>query len=255
MTKNRQNPFELRDASLDALKLIAMILMVLDHVNEAGLGEAYPWMSYLGRGAYPLFAFAMASHLLRRPNLSVYLQRMIVFALLSQPFYALAFHQRALNVLFTLALGAIAGAWVLEEPRWRRHALFLSSLPSFFFKDVTDFDLAGIALPGLLALALTGDRVARLWTVLALVLLNVDLSDFASLEQQRLVLSEWSWAPLILVTFTLVVPWLSYWFCARLPGPRFVPKYTFYIFYPAHLLLLALYRLYREAFPFSLLST
>ena len=96
----------LTGAPLDALKLVAMTFMVLDHVNYVCLDEAEPWMFYLGRGAFPLFAFAMACHLYRQMPLDRYLQRLVVFAFLSQPVFVLAFDENVLNIMFTLALGA-----------------------------------------------------------------------------------------------------------------------------------------------------
>ena len=43
-------PLAMTGASLDALKLWAMVLMVIDHTNLVCFDETVPWMFYLGRG-------------------------------------------------------------------------------------------------------------------------------------------------------------------------------------------------------------
>lgn len=240
---NQKHPMPLTGASLDTLKLLAMVFMVLDHVNFVCLGETEDWMFYLGRGALPLFAFAMAGHLYRQVPLDRYLQRLLVFAVLSQPVFVLAFDENALNIIFTLALGTVMAQWVVRQVSWRRHLLFAVALSSVFLEDAIDFDLLGIALPGAFLGALQGQRFARLWTVVILLLLNFEVGDVAGLENGQMIFYGFSLDSLLMVASTIVVPWVSYVICRRVPGGRFLPRYTFYWFYPGHLLLLVIWRL------------
>ena len=243
LKRQRPPPDLLTGASLDTLKLLAIVLMVLDHINQVCLGETEPWMFYLGRGAFPLFAFVMACHLYRQTPLDGYLQRLVVFALLSQLVFVLAFDEIELNVLFTLALAAVVAPWVVEQAPWRRHMLFGLTLSSVFIEDAIDFDLLGIVLPAAFLSAMRGQRFAKLWTWIILIFLNLEAGDIVSLEREGIVLNDFSLDPILTVSGSIVLPWVSYALCRRLSGDRFLPRYTLYWFYPGHLLLFAIWRL------------
>lgn len=247
-------PSPLTGAPLDALKLWAMVLMVIDHTNLIVFDDTVPWMYYLGRGCYPLFAFAMAISLNRDRPLDAYLKRLVAFALLSQPVFVLAFHENALNILFTLALGAVMARWYVEQGPWRPLALLGVALFSAFFDDAIDYDLVGIALPAVLLSAMRGQRHARLWMVLMLLALNLDVGELFYLEGGQIVPQELSWDHLLIVAGTLGIPWVSHALCRRVPGDRFLPRYALYWFYPGHLLVFALWRLVRDGLPLELFS-
>jgi len=235
-------PLPLRDASLDSLKLLAMVLMVVDHINLVCFEDAVSWMFYLGRGSFPLFAFVMACHLYRDTPLVKYVPRLVVFALVSQPVFVVAFQENTLNILFTLALGAVVASWVVGQPPWRLHVLCWLALSSIFFEDAIDFDLVGIMLPALLVSAMKGERFAQLWSAIMLLLLNLDVGDVIRLGDERIALQELSLDPVLTVASTALVPWVSYTLCRHAPGGRFVPRYALYWFYPGHLLLLVIWR-------------
>lgn len=245
----------LTEASLDALKLLAMVLMVVDHVNIILLDESQPWMFYIGRGAYPLFAFAMAISLNRDKPLDGYLKRLVAFALLSQPVFVLAFEEYSLNILFTLALGAVVARWYVEQVPWRRYGLLcLAAVYSFLFEDAIDFDLIGMMVPAVLLGVLREERFAWLWAGFTLLALNLDMPELFALEGGRIVPMELEAETLLIVAGTVLVPWVSYELCRRVPGNRFLPRYALYWFYPGHLLVFALWRLARDGWPLDLLS-
>lgn len=255
MLKRQRSSFGLlTGVALDALKLLAMVLMVLDHINQACLGEGQPWMYYLGRGAFPLFAFVMACHLYRQTPLAGYLKRLVVFALLSQPVFVLALDEIGLNVLFTLALAAVVALWVVEQAPWRRHMLFGVTLCSVFFEDAIDFDLLGIVLPAAFLSVMRGQPYAKLWVGIILIFLNLEVGDIVGLDREGFVLNDFSLDPVLAVSSTIVLPWLGYALCRRLSGDRFLPRYTFYWFYPGHLLLLAIWRLVQGNLSIELLA-
>ncbi|MCR5372895.1 MAG: conjugal transfer protein TraX [Solobacterium sp.] len=94
-----------------ALKIIAMISMVLDHVGAVFFPGAR-WMRYAGRIAMPVFAFCVAEGYAHTRDRRKYIIRMGVFALFSEiPFDLLFFgrpgfeHQ---NILVTFFLALIA---------------------------------------------------------------------------------------------------------------------------------------------------
>lgn len=111
------------------LRLLAMALMVLDHL-WATIISGNDWMTYLGRMAFPIFAFQIAEGYCHTADWRRYLKRLLLFALISEvpfdlimsgsPFFI--FHQ---NVLFTLALGlrAIVALDAFREERTAKRAI------------------------------------------------------------------------------------------------------------------------------------
>jgi hypothetical protein len=99
-----------------------------------------------------------------------------------------------------------------------------------------------------------GERLAWLWAGVTLIALNLDLAELFALENGQVVPMELSWVSLLIVAGTVLVPWVSYELCRRVAGERFLPRYALYWFYPGHLLVFALWRLFREGLPLELLS-
>ena len=48
------------DGTAEALKWLALALMVLDHVNKYLYNDALPWVSPIARISFPLFGFVLA---------------------------------------------------------------------------------------------------------------------------------------------------------------------------------------------------
>lgn len=90
------------------LKWSALVLMTADHVNKVLLGGTQPWMTEAARVVFPIFAVVLVYNVLQgdRQTARRALNRLLVAAVIAQPFHALAFgYWLPLNVLFTLALG------------------------------------------------------------------------------------------------------------------------------------------------------
>jgi hypothetical protein len=110
------------------LKIVIVVLMVLDHVATiltyaTGIGAAYPTELYIvrsaGRCVFPLFAFLCAEGCFHTKNIGNYLMRMLVFAVISEIPYNIfrgiisaqgitVFNFSKQNVIFTLTLGIFA---------------------------------------------------------------------------------------------------------------------------------------------------
>lgn len=94
-----------------ALKIIACITMFFDHVGYLIYNGKMSFFNYIGRIAFPIFAFQISEGYTHTKNLKKYIFRLSIFALISQyPF--MLFHNLIsttflLNIFFTLLLGLI----------------------------------------------------------------------------------------------------------------------------------------------------
>ena len=107
------------------LKIIAIVLMTVDHVGGFLLPEgsaSYTVLRAIGRLAYPLFAFIIAYGCTKTRNISMYFLRLIAFAVVLQTLWAIAgFVYSDLtpyfnNIFFTLAFGVLA-IWIIKYMR------------------------------------------------------------------------------------------------------------------------------------------
>ena len=98
--------------SIFVIKIIACVTMVLDHVKYAIPATENFITIYLGRIAFPLFAFLITEGYIHTSNLKKYCQRLFIFGLISQiPFMlfrTLVGEWIMLNIIFTLLLGLFA---------------------------------------------------------------------------------------------------------------------------------------------------
>lgn len=93
------------------LKIIACITMFLDHIGYVIYGKL-SWFNYIGRIAFPIFAFQISEGYVHTKNLKKYFFRLLIFAFVSQiPFmlFSSSFSNSiSLNIFFTLFLGLLA---------------------------------------------------------------------------------------------------------------------------------------------------
>lgn len=217
------------------LKLVAIISMLIDHVGSAFFPEAV-WMRCVGRLAFPIFCYCMTVGLLYTHNIKKYFIRLGVFALISQPFYVLAFHPTDFfaqftnwNIFFTLFLSLLA-MWGFKERKWWLFVL------AFFVVSWWNFDYSsnGILLMLLFYLCRAKPALgAALYTIfwgMALLPTN-PLSPFA------VTVGSYTFSGEVFALLALPLIFL----CTKV-NPK-IPKWVFYGFYPAHLAVIALIRL------------
>ena len=93
------------------LKIIALISMLFDHLGYT-IFDSFSFMNYIGRLAFPRFAFCLTEGYIYTKNLGKYFFRLGIFAIISQIPYMLfesTFSNNFnLNILFTLLLGLLA---------------------------------------------------------------------------------------------------------------------------------------------------
>lgn len=89
------------------IKLLAAVLMVCDHLG-AVIFPKILILRFLGRLSFPIFAWLIGQGEKYSNNFKIYLLRLIVLGVVSQPIYYLTFRSSALNILATLAFGLLA---------------------------------------------------------------------------------------------------------------------------------------------------
>lgn len=258
-----------------ALKIIAIVCMTLDHfdtiIGQGGLLQLYPDpeaalasmealsltsgilfpMEVLGRAAFPLFAFMLAEGCAKTHSMPRYLGRLALFAVISEPFFYFAFGYRPsfsgllnefallnfTNVFFTLFLAALSififqklsGKYEAKGAVISLIAALVLALAAEYFD--TDYGAMGVFL--IVALYLTRERKAVQCTVIVLWSMILYLCDGFRPEWYSFS-NPWQIKSFIGACLACI-PVLLY------NGKRGrAMKWTFYIYYPAHLLVLTL---------------
>ena len=216
-----KTPVLLADGTAEALKWLALVLMVLDHVNQYLCDGSLPWAFPLGRLAFPLFAFVLAYNLARPHALSNgtavrTMKRLAIFALIAAiPHVALDGRWLPVNILATLLVAT--GVIVLFEQ---------GGLKSWH--GLLAFMLGGYIVEGnwfAVAVCITAHYYCKSPTILRL------LSVFASLVVLGLFINANQWA-LAVLPVILAAPQVT----IKINRHRNV----FYWFYPAHLAVIEL---------------
>ena len=212
------------------LKLVAILSMLIDHIG----GALFPTVGlyrWVGRLAFPIFCYCMTVGLLYTHDIRRYLCRLGLFAVISQPFYVLAFHPHDFfaeftnwNIFFTLFLSLLSMYGLMTRRWW----LFLLAL---FVVSWWNFDYSGMGIEYMLIFYLCRNHPA-LGAALYCAMFLPYLGAPAEL-------------PLNLTVGGIGVDWM---FFAVFAAPLLffrtnfrpnIPKWVFYAFYPAHLALIA----------------
>ena len=218
-----------------ALHIWAMLLMLCDHLQLTLLPDL-PILRCVGRLAFPLFAFMAVEGYLHTRSLKKYLLRLLMLAVISEiPFDLLVsgsvFDPMHQNVIWTIILG-LCCIRAFENisadlKKMLSAVVIIASLAAAIIARV-DYSSAG-ALTLLAFYAFRGNTVrCRLMQLLSLAFINLVLLGgigFAFPYQALAVLS----LPII-------------WLYDGSQGPHngFI-KAANYLFYPAHMLILALF--------------
>jgi hypothetical protein len=207
--------FVVADGSLEGLKWLALILMVLDHVNKYLWDQRFVLLFDLGRMVMPLFGFVLMYNL-ARPGVWAagvhrrVMWRLLAFGAVATPAYVALVGVWPLNILWTLlaATGLVA---LLEAGGRARTALAIGL-----------FILAGAVVEfwwfGLLS-CLGAWAFCRRPTALRLALWAAAIASLGVVNRN---LAALACLPLI-------------WAGAQMALPLRRCRWLFYAFYPAHL--------------------
>lgn len=222
-----------RGISSSTLKIIAMISMLIDHIAyiviapvlienglEGYLYALYRGMRGVGRIAFPIYCFLLTEGFFRTRDRKKYAFRLLLFALISEIPYDLAFYRSVWdpghsNVFFTLLLSYIMMA-VMEEAKTHfqnRWIIMVAYLAAFAVCGrCAEWMQCDYGIKGIVAVAL-------------FYLFRMNKG-----EQLLAGCVAFCWEPAALAAFPLI---------AFYNGKRGINlKYVFYAFYPVHILLL-----------------
>ena len=140
----------------NALKIIAMITMTLDHVGVQLLPQ-YPLLRILGRLALPIYGYMIAEGCRHTKSRKRYLLRLAAMAALCQLVYFIAMGSLYMCILVTFSLSiCLIWAWESEKKAWlappvTAAVFFLCViLPELVPEFYIDYGLPGVMLPVLI---------------------------------------------------------------------------------------------------------
>ena len=210
--------------------------MLTDHVGAILLPEV-PVLRCVGRLAFPIFAFFIAEGYAHTRDFGRYFRRLAILAVVSEiPFNlenGAVFDLTRQNVLFTfcLALLTLRGLEALGRERgfgcWAGCGLVLAA--SFGAGELlrTDYGGWGVVTVALLYLCRDG-KYAKLWLLLAMAAVN-------GLGMGSLTMPVFGGEMPIQIFAVAALPVI--WLYNGQAGPKGLRR-AFYVFYPAHLLVL-----------------
>lgn len=240
------------DRQLELAKWIAIIAMVVDHIGLLfyDLVDYYAFRA-IGRLTWPLLAWIIAIRLVQKPSRAIgYLKRLVIWGIISQPFFWLAFYAKPetfaifnapLNILFTIAIGV--ALFALHE-RWKSHPTFPNQLGIIVTAAVllgasmwpygVDYKIVGALMIPLIALAVRHNLRS---SALVAGILGSIAATSVMFRPEDLIMGS-------IVIIGPLVGGVIGWLCLgeHLHAPR-SPRWFFYLFYPAHLLILLVIRM------------
>ena len=217
------------------LKIIALISMLFDHSGYL-IFNGFSFFNFIGRLAFPIFAFQITEGYVHTRNLKKYFFRLFLFALISQiPFLLfkmnLVENIFAFNIFFTLSLG-LATIWIYDKNK------ILGVISFFLFATISevlnfDYGAFGITIIFIFYAFKNHKLLMNVSFILAVILkyLSYFILYFNTI---------YFYIYLLLCIFTIS----SIVFIDLYNGKEGKKiKYLLYIFYPLHLLILYLFTL------------
>lgn len=215
------------------LKLIAIVTMLIDHIGAV----LFPYemlFRYIGRIAFPIFVFLIVEGFYHTRNVRKYELRLLLFAFLSEIPFDLAFNGAVLefhsqNVFFTLFLGLLLLDMIQKvEKKGIWEFILLIGFMALAYIMMTDYDAGGV----LLIYVFYKAREKNIIKIIGLA--AISLFVFGLIECFSLL----AFIPILLYNGQRGFGFRRESGGRAMTFSATVMKYVFYIFYPAHLLLL-----------------
>ena len=229
----------------NTLKIIAMILMLLDHL----WGTIIPgnqWMTLIGRMAFPIFAFLIVEGFFHTSDIKKYMKRLFIFGLISEiPFNLIytgsiifPFHQ---NVMFTLLLGLL----IINEIDKLKNTKEIKKkiipiLKIFLFLLISIIGFVDYGVTGVLTIVVfylfRGFKLAWIGQLISLILLYI-----VFFEGQSVILNIFNYEYFLPLQSIGILSLIFIWLYNGEKGKNNkLIKYLFYSFYPVHMLVIYL---------------
>ena len=214
------------------LKMIAIITMLIDHIGVIFIKYNTPeyWLFRgIGRLGFPIFVFLIVEGFQHTSNIKKYLLRLGVFAIISEMPFDIAFNHSMIegshqNVFFTLFLGLLCITLMdLVEKKLKNHDMIFTNvivaylvITSCFLAEIikSDYRSAGV----LMIVSFYVFRNKKVLQALALLIIIGALLGGS-------------------ISYAAMGAMLPIFLYNGKKGKSV--KYLFYIFYPAHLLVLS----------------
>ena len=227
------------------LKIIGLITMFIDHLGYA-IFNIFSFFNYIGRVAFPIFAFQISEGFHYTKNVKKYFARLLLFAIFSQiPFmlFLSIFSNNIykLNVFFTLFLGLfsiyiydkiINSFYITSNVKLNNFLKFVLGISIVLFIGFiaeflkSDYGLFGIAVIFLFYL-FKNNKIAMIGTYIVVCIIKYGILYLANSNYMYLILCCCTISPIIFI-------------CLYNKQQGHKIKYLLYFFYPIHLLVLYL---------------
>lgn len=232
------------NTNTELLKIIACVTMVIDHVGAVffrGSGE-YMFLRYIGRIAFPLFAYCLAVGCRCTRHIGLYFLRMLALAVVVQPLYVTAmghvsmgtfnwaqdfyrldlvfdhyYGHGKLNILFSLSVGILL-LWTVRGKKYFFTAPL--TLAVYLLDGRLDYGYKGILMMVLFFVFADRPLTGLIWELLLMMQWGMP-SLFTRLSFNH--------STQIYALAALPLIYLPMHSRIRMP------KFVFYAFYPAHL--------------------
>ena len=227
------------------LRAVAVVLMLSDHIWATAMSFGN-WMTYIGRIAFPIFAFQIAQGFIHTSNFKKYALRLLSFAVITEIPFNLFYSSRWFNpyhqnVLFTLLLGLLAIS-VIDKVK-KNHTAKNVALSVLWLVLICLASVIGFVDYGFLGMItvvmfylLRDFPFAWLAQLVAMVLINIVFFE-GQVVPVELLGRVFEIPTQGFAVFALIPIWL---YGGRKGRSSKIMQYGFYAFYPVHMLVLYL---------------
>lgn len=221
-----------RGLSQEALKGIACVTMLLDHIG-ATMVQGYA-LRIIGRIAFPIFCFLMAEGTFYTRNPRKYGLRLMVGALLSEIPFDLAFRGKLTweyqNVMLTLFLGFLT-VEIIQKTKFDIVKLLAVS-GGFVLAEWANTDYGGF---GVLLVVLFSQTRGKLWFQTVLVMMFSWMMNSLKIPVLGMMVPIEMFAVFAMIHIAL--------YSGRKATSSRAVQWGYYLFYPVHLMILVIVRI------------
>ncbi len=241
-TVNRQ--VAIKCFTANGLKMLAMVTMFLDHLGKTLLRDQ-EWMTYIGRIAFPIFAFLVAEGYDHTKDFKVYMRRMIIYALISEIPYDLFFgapiNLGRQNVLFTFIIALFIIRTIdiaFQKKRWMGCFFGIAgTFAGYWLAFIINSDYMGHGVLSVVCFWVFG-KLRFGWILQLISTVYINWFMIAGISFTVMLGSYELWIPVQAFAVLAMIPIMLYNGRLGRGGKKF--QSFAYLFYPVHLALLGL---------------